>query len=464
MNDIHRTNDIDLAPVQRESLWDQSKRALRRSRALSMLLVLLALLALAGLGWFLAHRNAAREQFQQFGNGRFRSAATVGFAVASPADIPINLEALGTVTPLATAVVAPQVSGVLAQILYKEGDYVKAGQPLAQIDPRPFQAALEQAQGNLARDEANLANQRVIVERSRLLLKQDSIAQQEVDTDVATQKQLEGAVLADRAAVDTARLNLTWSRVTAPISGKVGLRPVDVGNFVSAGSATGIATITQTMPIDVVFTLPADTVSRIQQRLAAGAQLPVTVLDRTRTVELGDGKFSTLDNQIDSQTGTIRAKARFGNEKGLLFPQQFVNIRLLLDTLSSAIVVPSPAVRHGPQGDYVYVIDADRSAHIRAVKVGPAANDRISIASGLAQGEQVVTEGGDRLVDGATVRLPGDAPPPQGRPGGWRGTQSGAGAGAGANANPSANPNANPSAGPNAWKARRRQHQQQPEQ
>jgi membrane fusion protein, multidrug efflux system len=284
---------------------------------------------------------------------------------------------------------------------------VKAGDPLVQIDPRPFELALEQARGNLARDQANLANQRVIVDRDRTLLKQDSIAQQQVDTDVATQKQLEAAVLTDEAALNSANLNLQWSKVAAPISGRVGIRPVDVGNYITPSLTNGIATITQLTPIDVLFTLPADVVPHLQERLRSGADLPTTVLDRTRTSVLGQGKFLTLDNQVDTSTGTVRTKARFANDNGALFPQQFVNVRLLLDTVRSALVVPAAAVRHGPNGDYVYLIDADSTAHIQLVKTGPSVEDKISITSGLSGGERVVTEGGDRLVDGAVVRLPG---------------------------------------------------------
>jgi multidrug efflux system membrane fusion protein len=414
MNDIARTSaDSPGGAVHDEqSWWARSGRTVRGSPVASTLVAVLLLLLLGALGWYLAHRDAATQQSRA--GARFRTAATVGFAAAARADVPINLEALGTVTPLATAIVQPQVSGVLTQVFYHEGQLVKAGEALVQIDPRPFQLALEQAQGSLERDEANLANQRVIVERDRLLLKQDSIAQQQVDTDVATAKQLEGVVVADRAALNTARLNLEYSRVSAPISGRVGLRPIDVGNYVTPGSTTGIATLTQLMPIDVEFTLPADAVSQIQERTGTGAQLPTTVLDRTRTVTLGQGSFMTLDNQIDSQTGTIPAKARFSNDKGTLFPQAFVNVRLLLDTVHDAIVVPAPAVRHGPQGDYVYVIASDRTAHVRSVKVGPSVDDKISIASGLAVGENVVTEGGDRLVDGAIVRLPGQFAGPGG--------------------------------------------------
>jgi len=405
MNDIWRNADIELAPAHaRESWLRQSGRKLRQSRLASAIAVLVVLGVLGGLGWYLAHRNAAG---QNAGAARFRNAATVGYATVARQDVPIYLDALGTVTPLATAVVQAQVSGVLTQVFYHEGQIVKAGEPLVQIDPRPFQMALEQARGNLARDEANLANQTVIVDRDRVLLKQDSIAQQQVDTDTATQKQLEATVATDRAAVDTSRLNLTWSRVTAPIAGRVGLRPVDQGNYVTPSLANGVATITQLTPIDVLFTLPADYVTTVQARLKAGAQLPTTVLDRTRTVTLGQGNFLTLDNQIDTTTGTVRAKSRFNNENGALFPQQFVNVRLLLNTLQAAVVVPSAAVRHGPNGDYVYVIHADQTAHIQLVKTGPSVDDKISIASGLNGGERVVTEGGDRLVDGATVRLPG---------------------------------------------------------
>ena len=384
---------------------DTSSPVRHRSRLASLFIVLVGLGLLGTLGWYLAHRNAANPG-PRAGN-RVRPSATVGFAAAKNADIPIRLEALGTVTPLAVATVRPQVSGVLTQILYQEGQRVERGEALAQIDPRPFQLALDQATGQLARDEAQLINARVVLERDRNLLAQDSIAQQDVDTQAATTKQLEGTVEADRAAVGTARLNLAYSRVTAPIGGRVGLRPVDIGNTVSTADTSGIATITQVAPIDVVFTLPADSVTAVEERVKAKAELPVTVLDRTRANVLGQGTFLTLDNQIDSQTGTVRAKARFTNEQGTLFPNQFVNVQVQLNVVQNAIVVPAAAIRHGPRGDFVYVIAADHTAHIRYVKLGPAIDDRASISSGLKVDEQVVTEGGDRLTDGSTVRLPG---------------------------------------------------------
>jgi membrane fusion protein, multidrug efflux system len=415
MNDISRTTDLPMPPLLREPWWRQTRQRLRRSRAAAVVLALLTLAALAGLSWFLSHRSAANQA--SGANARFRAVATVGVATAARADVPIYLDALGTVTPLATAVVQAQVAGVLTHVYYREGQTVKQGDPLVQIDPRPFQIALEQAQGSLGRDQANLANQKVIVERDRVLLRQDSIAQQQVDTDVATLKQLEAVVATDRAAVDSARLNLSWSRVTAPISGRVGLRPVDVGNYVTSGLANGVATITQIMPIDVEFALPSQDVPRVEQRLTSGAVLKAIALDQARTTQLATGTFLTLDNQIDPQTGTIHAKARFANESGTLFPQQFVNVRLLLDTLHGATVVPSAAVREGPQGTYVYAVSPDHVAHVRPVKTGPSMGDKISIASGLNVGEEVVTEGGDRLVDGAKVRLPSDVQEPGQRQG-----------------------------------------------
>jgi multidrug efflux system membrane fusion protein len=374
--------------------------------------VVACLAALGGCAWYLVHRNAALTQANGFG-GR-RPTATVAFATASLADIPIRMEALGTVTPLATATVRAQVAGVLTKINYTEGETVKRGEPLAAIDPRPFELALDESIAQQARDEAQLENARVILERNRTLLSQDSIAQQDVDTQAATVKQLQGTVEADRAAVATAKLNLEYSNVQAPIGGRVGLRPVDIGNYVTSGDTNGVATITQLSPIDVTFTLPADSVTVIQQQIHNGETLPTTVLDRTRAKTLGNGRFLTLDNQIDTQTGTVRAKARFENADGVLFPNEFVNVQLQVNTIRHAVVVPTNAIRHGPQGDFVFLIAPDNTAHITIVHVGPSADDRVSILDGVKVGDRVVTEGGDRLVDGSEVHLPGQAAGAQG--------------------------------------------------
>jgi len=395
---------------------NEPERGQQRGRGLLTTVgVLVALIVLALGGWFLAHRSGTRVA----GAPRGRPASTVGLATAQRADLPVTLDALGTVTPLATAVVRAQVSGVLTEVLFKEGQMVERGQALAQIDPRPFQLALEQAEGNLARDEAQLVAARVTLARDRTLLTQDSIAQQDVDTQEATVKQLEGTVVTDRAAIGSARLNLTWSRITAPVAGRVGLRAVDPGNSVTTTDTNGIATITQLKPMDVEFALPSDDIGAVQKRLAAKAVLSATALDRTRSSTLANGTFLTLDNQVDPTTGTVHAKARFQNSEGTLFPQQFVNLRLLLDVQEGAVVVPAAALRHGPQGDFVFVVSADRIAHVRRVQTGAANGDQVAIASGIAPGEQVVTEGGDRLTEGAAVRLPGAAVgPPGAAPGG----------------------------------------------
>ncbi|MBB3639327.1 efflux RND transporter periplasmic adaptor subunit [Variovorax atrisoli] len=344
------------------------------------------------------------------GGGGGPASSTVGIATARQADIPVQLEALGTVTPLANVIVQPQVSGVLTAVLFQEGQMVKKGDVLATIDPQPFQNALAQATGARQRDEAQLAAARVTLQRYQTLLGQDSIARQDVDTQAALVKQLEGTVAIDRANENTAKLNLAWSRITAPVSGRIGLRPVDAGNYISTGTTNGIATITQIAPIDVEFAIPQDRVPEVQERLAQGAKLDATAFDRTRTRRLANGSFSTLDNLVDTATGTVKAKARFANADNALFPNQFVNLRLLLRTVNSAVVVPVTALRHGPNGDYVYVLNEDNTVSQRTVTRGESSVDNVAITSGLQAGEQVVTEGGDRLKDGARVQTQADRP------------------------------------------------------
>ena len=389
----------------------------------------IAVALVAGLGalaWQLTHKPAAARDGAQAGGppgpggpggpgggggGRRggQNTTTVGVATVVHADIPINVDALGTVTPSATVTVTPQVSGVLTNVPFQEGQLVKKGQLLATIEPRPFELALMQAQGQLQKDEAQLDAANVTLKRYQTLLQQDSIARQDVDTQAATVKQLQGTVLGDQASVGTAKLNLSWTRIAAPVSGRVGLRAVDVGNLVSSGSTTGIATITELAPIDVEFAIPQDRIPQLQARIAAGAKLVVTALDRTRTNLLDTGVFLSLNNLSDTQTGTVRAKARFANAGNTLFPSQFVNTRILLDTLKDAVVVPVTALRHGPTGDFVYVLNDDRTVTQTAVTQGVATVDNVQITQGLEPGERVITEGGDRLKDGAKVSLPGDA-------------------------------------------------------
>jgi len=410
---------------------------------------LLAVLALGGTGWLAWHlthpaapgapaNSAGAAAPGGAGGRRGPVATTVGVASAERARLPVLLDALGTVTPQATVKVRPQVSGVLEKVLFKEGQMVRAGELLATIAPQPFELALMQASGQRQRDEAQLASARVTLARFRTLLAQDSIARQEVDTQEALVKQLEGTVMIDKANEGTARLSLGYARVVAPVSGRVGLRTVDVGNVVSSSDAGGIALITQLSPIDVVFAVPQDLAGQLQQRAVAGALMPVAALDRTRASTLETGVFSSLDNQVDTTTGTVRAKARFANKELALFPSQFVNVQLTLRTIENAVTVPVAALRHGNEGDFVYVLNAaERTVSLRKVERGQATVDRVQITSGLKAGEQVITEGADRLKDGAPVTLPGAGASggPNGQNGapasGRRGRRQGAPEGAG---------------------------------
>ncbi|HEY2752275.1 efflux RND transporter periplasmic adaptor subunit [Phenylobacterium sp.] len=381
-------------------------------------IALVILVALAGLIWLAISLAQGSKTATPGGAGGFggfggggarRPSTTVGVATATTSDVPITLDALGTVTPAATVTVTPQVSGVITEILFKEGQMVKKGQALVVIDPRPLQMALLQAQGNQTRDEAQLANAKVLLERDRTLLAQDSIAHQDVDTQAALVKQLEGTVMTDKAAVGTAKLNLGYSRVVSPVSGRIGLRAVDLGNYIQAGSTTGLAVVTEVTPIDVEFTIPQDHVPQLDGQASQG-RLPVTAYDRTKTTVLDQGVFSTLDNQVDPTTGTVKAKARFPNTKGTLFPSQFVNVRIALQTLHNVVVVPVTAVRTGPDGDFVWVLRPDKTVTKRNVKRGPGTPTVTSLTQGLNPGERVITEGGDRLTEGAKVTLPGDRP------------------------------------------------------
>ena len=392
----------------RQGLKRDTQVSSRRPWIIVLVLVLLGL-AIWG-AWALVHNanGGGAAGAGGFGRRGGRPPTTVGVATASRADIPVTLDALGTVTPVATVTVRPQVGGVITQILFREGQMVKRGQTLAVIDPRPLQMALMQAQGTLTRDQAQLAVAQLTLTRYRTLLAQDSIARQEVDTQAATVKQFEGTVVTDRAAVGTAKLNLEWSRVTAPFDGRVGLRAVDVGNLVAANDTNGIVVETQVAPIDVQFTVPQDQAPELMARANHGV-LPVIALDRTKTTTLATGSFATLDNQVDPTTGTVRAKARFTNDGAALFPNQFVNVQVTLNTLKNAIVAPLPALRTGPNGDYVWIVKADQTVTMRPVKRGQTTPTQVVILSGLAVGEKVVTDGGDRLTEGGKIMLPGQA-------------------------------------------------------
>ena len=330
---------------------------------------------------------------------------TVKAAFASVSDVPVYISGLGTVTAANTATVRSRVDGELQRIHFKEGDVVKAGQLLAELDPRTFQVALAQAQGQLASDQANLTNARADLDRYRTLLSQDSVAKQKVDTQEAQVRQLEGTVKAESAAVDSARLQLEYSRVVAPISGRLGLRQVDIGNQIHASDATGIVVITQVQPINVVFSVPETQLQSVLTAYRSGQPVLVEAWDRDLKQRLATGKLSSIDNQVDTATGTVKLKAEFTNEDNTLFPNQFVNVRMQVSTLKGALLVPSAAVQMGKAGTYVWAVGQDMRAAMRTVTVGPRNGDLMVVTDGLKKGEQVVTDGVDRLSDGTQVRM-----------------------------------------------------------
>jgi multidrug efflux system membrane fusion protein len=338
-------------------------------------------------------------------------ATPVGIAKVTSGDITVTLNALGTVTPLATVTVKPQVGGQLIRIDFTEGETVRAGQVLAEIDPKPYQAALDQADGQLARDQAQLANAQVDLERYRTLAGQNSIAQQQVDTQAALVRQLQGVIKSDQANVEAAQINLNYATIRSPITGRVGLRQVDLGNLLTAGQATGIAVVTQLEPISVVFAVPEDAISDVLGQMRQGAKLTSDAYDRAQSKKIATGVLATIDNQIDTTTGTVKLRAMYDNKSGELFPNQFVNIRLLVNTLHNQMVVPASAIQHGASGTFVFVVNSDHTVTMRNVQVGQTQDDRVAVTSGVMAGDTLVVDGADRLRDGAKVLLPGEQPP-----------------------------------------------------
>jgi multidrug efflux system membrane fusion protein len=371
-------------------------------------LMVLALAAFAGGAWFLWTREPATAPAA--GKGGPPRATPVVAVPASSGDIDVMVNGLGTVTPLRTVAVKSRVDGELVRVLFEEGQIVQAGQLLAEIDARPFQVQLQQAQGQLARDRALLENARLDLERYKALFQQDSIARQQVDTQASLVRQYEGAVQVDQSQIENAKLQLAYSRIAAPIAGRVGLRLVDPGNIVRAGDANGLVVITQLQPVAVVFTVPQDMLPAVMKRLQSGDQLPVEAWDREQKSKLAEGALASADNQVDPQTGTVKLKAQFANADGGLFPNQFVNVRMKLDTLKDAVIVPSPAVQRGAQGMFVYVVRQDNTVMPRPVRLGPLDGQRQAIAAGLQSGERVVTDGTDRLRPGAQVEVSGARP------------------------------------------------------
>ncbi len=360
----------------------------------------------------------------RFGGGDPNRLQPVAAVAARQGDINVVQNGLGTVAALKVATVKARVDGLLQNVMFREGQIVKAGEVLAEIDPQPLRVQLSQVEGQLARDQAQLANARIDLERYRTLLAQDSIAKQQLDAQESQVKQFEGTVKIDQAQVDNARLQLSYTKITAPISGRLGLRQLDAGNIIRQSDTNGLVVITQVDPITVLFTIPQDNLPRVLKQLKTGAKLAVEAWDRDSKNKLATGVLLSADNQIDIATGTIKLKAQFPNGDGLLFPNQFVNVRMVVDTRRNATIIPLAAIQRGARGVVVYVVKEDKTVATRPVVMGPIENDNVLIESGIAPGELVVVDGIDRLREGAKVDVVAPFVPRSGPPGGRGGDPS----------------------------------------
>jgi multidrug efflux system membrane fusion protein len=352
---------------------------------------LLLLIATAGVGYWLYTRPAPQPAPPP-GRASIAALTPVVVAAAAAGDIDVSLNALGTVTSLATVTIRSQISGYLTKVAYEEGQLVKKGDLLAEIDSRTYELALAQAK------------------RYQELAKTNAIPRQQLDTQASLVAQYQANIISDQAQIDNAKLNIAYCHIVAPVSGRVGLRLIDQGNYVTAGDATGLVVITQLQPISVIFTTAEDNLPQIQKRLRAGATLPVTAYDRTGTVKLGVGALKTIDNQIDTSTGTVKLRAEFANADDALFPNQFVNVWLLVDTQHDATIIPTSAVQRGAPGTYVYLVNADSTVAVRPVTLGVASGERVAVSAGLSPGDRVVVDGADKLRNGAKVTVRQSAP------------------------------------------------------
>lgn len=366
------------------------------------------ILVAAGIGWVVFHprpqATPGKNRINQ--NGPMPVVA----ATVQKSDLDITINALGTVTPLATVTVKTQIAGQLQEIAFQEGQTVKKGDFLFQIDPRPYQRQLEQYSGQLLKDQALQKQAELDLARYKTLLAEDSIASQTVDTQASLVQQYRGAVATDQAQVDTAKLNITYCHIIAPVSGRVGLRQVDLGNYVQPGDATGLVVITQMQPMSVVFTLAEDNLPAVLQQVNKGATLKASAYAKQPSTNLlAVGNLDSIDSQIDVTTGTVKLRGIFANDPQILFPQQFVNIVLLVDTLRDTKTIPSAALQNGAPGTYVYLVKDDNTVTVRPIKSGPQSGDRLAVLSGLEVGDKVVVDGADKLREGASVSLPAAA-------------------------------------------------------
>jgi multidrug efflux system membrane fusion protein len=389
-------------PGVQEGVQDRSNLAQRRSFWWLWLLILGAA-GYGGYRWYTTSQAAQQAAATQQAARAANRAVPVVTATARSGDMPVYLRGIGSVTAFNTVTVKARVDGQITGVAFKEGQFVHQGDLLVQIDPRPYQVVLEQMQGQLARDQAQLKDAQVNLDRDQTLWQQQVIPKQQLDTQAASVGQFQGTIDADKANIDSAKLQLTYAKVTAPISGVIGLRLVDGGNIVHATDVNGLAVITQLQPISVIFTIPADNLQPILKKLHAGATLEVDAYDRDDRTRLASGTLLTVDNQIDQTTGTSRLKATFSNTDGALFPNQFVNCRLLLDTLHGVTIIPVPALQSGPQGSFVYAVTPDKKASVRPVTLGITEGSEVIVTSGVKPGDSLITDGQDKLQEGTRV-------------------------------------------------------------
>jgi multidrug efflux system membrane fusion protein len=413
MNDFHSTPPV-LPDDQLHQTGPASPSGWHQLMTRRWLIVIAAVLGLLLLAWLLTPKAA------QAPAGRFANAGPmpVATAAAQTGSMPIIVNGLGTVTPITTVTIQSQISGQITQIAFKEGQTVKRGDLLIQIDPRPYQVALEQAEGALARDKALLANARTDLERYTTLFAQDSIAEQQLATQRSLVQQDIGTIKTDQGQIDAAKLNLVYCHITSPIDGRAGLQQITLGNYVTPAEPNGLVVVTQVKPITVVFALPEDQIPPILEQMHAGKTLAVSAYDRGHTTLLASGTLQSIDSQIDTTTGTVKLKAVFPNADERLFPNQFVNVDLLVNTLQGATLIPQAAVQRGAPGTYVYVVNADNSVNVRKISLGPGDANNITVAQSIKPGEVVVIDGADRLKDGAKVLVrqgAGANTPPQGQ-------------------------------------------------
>ena len=397
---------------QEASSPGSAQTAKPRSTRRFVLTAIVILLVVAGIVWWTKQAPPPEPG----GRGRNSGPMSIVPEAVGKGDIGININALGTVTSLATVTIRTQISGYLQKIDFTEGMEVKKGDLIAEIDPRPYEATLAQAKGQLARDEAALKGAQVDLARYQGLAAQNAVPRQTLDTQVALVAQNQGTIEADKAAVKSAEVNLAYCRIVSPLDGRVGLRQVDQGNYVTPGDANGLVVITQLQPISVLFTVPEDNLQAIAKRLQAGAVLPATALDRTGSSKIADGSLQTFDSQIDPTTGTIKLRAQFPNDDRLLYPNQFVNIRLLLDTHKDVTTMSTAGIQRGAPGTFVYLVNADSTVSVRPVKLGVTDGDRVELLSGLTQGDRIVIDGADKLRDGAKIIIRSENNPTQTNP------------------------------------------------